>query len=293
MNCHVCNSENIAKIGKPDLTHIDKSFIRQEYFVMQCTKCEFYFIHPEIDFTDKEWMELYNKEYFGEMTKWHKNERVDSIKKRLDHLFKLNKKEEINFLDVGCGEGYALLDSYNREWNTFGFDISDNRIESVQNKKIEFTLGSIFNVKYPDNFFDIIYMDSVLEHVPNPLNYLIELNRIMKTNGVLYIGVPNENSLFNDVRKLINHFKNIDASIKLRPFEQPYHIVGYTQKTLKEISEQSNFHLVELVNFAARYEYKKYKRFSKSYIQHLLILPIDILARVIRREVYYEAILRK
>ena len=32
------------------------------------------------------------------------------------------------FLDIGCGEGYMLLNALGRGWNAYGIDIADNRI---------------------------------------------------------------------------------------------------------------------------------------------------------------------
>jgi ubiquinone/menaquinone biosynthesis C-methylase UbiE len=294
LTCQICNSNQIKVIGKPRINKTSAKFIRLEYSVVQCLQCSFYFVDPLIDFTIEEWRTLYGNEYFGDMTRWHKQERLTSISHRLNMLEEECENRITNFLDVGCGEGYVLIESINRHWNTFGFDISDNRISEARNSDIDFRLGDLFAVKYPDNFFDAAYMDSVLEHLLNPLAYLKELNRVIKKGGTLYVGVPNEDSLFNDFRRFINLIMNKkEISIKLRPFEAPYHVVGFNRNSIKKISKESNFQINKLVNFAAKYEYKKYKTFSSAYFIHLTFLPVDLAAAAIKKETYYEAVLKK
>jgi SAM-dependent methyltransferase len=294
LSCQICNSNQIKVIGKPRVKKISTKLMRLEYSVVQCCECSFYFVDPPIDFTNDEWRTLYGDEYFGEMTSWHKQERLTSIMNRLNMLEKENDNHIKNFLDVGCGEGYVLIESYKRRWKTFGFDISDNRIPEACNNKIDFRLGDLFSVEYPDNFFDAAYMDSVLEHLLNPLAYLKELNRIIKKGGTLYIGVPNEDSLFNDFRRFVNILLNRrELSIKLRPFEVPYHVVGFNSNSIKRISKESNFQINNLLNFASKYEYKKYKPFSRAYFIHLTLLPLDWIAAAINKEIYYEGVFKK
>ena len=45
-------------------------------------------------------------------------------------------------------------------------------------------------------------MDSVLEHIINPIEALNELKRILKPGGILFFIVPNEDSLINSFIKI-------------------------------------------------------------------------------------------
>ena len=292
--CVICNSQDYMIIGNPTLNHINKEIIRHNYKIAKCVQCDFYFVVPKLDLTINEWQSLYDAEYFFEMTPWHKRERSSNLKKRLHNLEKKCKNEIQRFLDVGCGEGYGIIEASSKGWETYAFDIVDNRIEDAKDKTFDFKLGNIFTANYPENYFDVAFMDSVLEHVVNPLDYLKELNRILKPNGVLYIGVPNEDSLFNLVRQVIYFLigkKHI--SIKTKPFKSPYHVVGFTKKSIRIIAKKSKFECIELTNFAARFEFNKYRINRKDFWIHFLLLPVDILAIPLRKEAYYEAIFKK
>lgn len=293
LKCKICGSKDIKKIGSPDTTYINASYLRHNYKVVQCNSCSFYFVNPEIDFSSVEWEELYSNNYFPEMTVWHVKDRLNDLNNRLSKLEKACSHEVKNFLDIGSGEGRALLNAKSRGWKAFGFDIYDHRIKVAKSSDIDFRQGDFFEMGYPDNFFDVIYMDSVLEHVLTPLNYLKEINRILKKGGTVYIGVPNEDSLFNDVRGLLKTSSKKDTTVKLRPFQEPFHIIGFNEKSIKKIAEEAQFRIFELRNFAARFEFRKHKFGSRGFLVHFLTLPIDLIAILLKREVYFEAILIK
>lgn len=48
----------------------------------------------------------------------------------------------------------------------------------------------IQDIKYPDNYFDLIYCSNVLEHVPDDKKAMDELYRVLKPNGTALILVP-------------------------------------------------------------------------------------------------------
>ena len=140
--------------------------------------------------------------YFGEKSNWYTKKRKLDSKERLNKAAGFTSNKIENFLDIGCGEGYSLIEAMSRGWNVYGLDITDHRIETAKASSIKFINSDLINSNLPSNFFDIIYIDSVLEHVYNPSDYLSEIKRILRKGGILYLGVPNEDSLFNDVRKI-------------------------------------------------------------------------------------------
>jgi SAM-dependent methyltransferase len=293
IKCPLCGSNADKTIGKPGISSQALEFIRNDYSVIQCSVCKYYFVSPTIDFTQDEWTKLYNSSYFAEMTGWHKNQRIVDIKSRFKKLKNFYNNNIEHFLDTGCGEGLGLIEASHLGWKSYGIDISDNRTGEAKSGDINFISGNLLEANLPDDFFDCIYMDSVLEHLIDPVTYLKELNRIMKKGGILYIGVPNEDSLFNDVKKILYRLKRNHISEKIKPFDSPYHVGGFNKTSLPVAAAKANFKIVELRNFAARFEYRKYSTSSKNFWMHLFMLPVDLLAILFRKEIYLEAYLKK
>jgi SAM-dependent methyltransferase len=291
--CPICSSENFVLIGNPLSSSKASKVIKKDYKVVKCHNCSFYYVNPIIEFTEDEWRYLYDKTYFGEKSEWYIKKRKLDSKERLEKAVKYNSNKVANFLDIGCGEGYSLIEAASRGWNVYGVDITDHRIEKARTRNIKFINSNLLNSNLPSDFFDIVYLDSVLEHVNNPVDYLFEIRRILKKGGILYLGVPNEDSLFNDVRKFFYKITKQNITEKIKPFQSPYHINGFNKTSLTFALNKAGFKIAELRNFATLVEFMKVKPFSKEFIQLLLLFPVYLLAVPLRREVYLEAYVQK
>lgn len=295
-NCPTCESNTFQVIGTPKPNSIAINFLRKDYKVVKCNQCLTYYVYPEIDFSDKEWAELYNSEYFSAQTKWLIDKRAKELNQRFDKAKSLmNEREKIHFLDIGCGEGKTLIEGLKRGWDVTGIDIVDNRINDAKVDKIKFISGKFLEKDFPQEYFDFIYLDSVLEHVLQPLEYLNKIKSLLKPKGILYIGVPNEDSLFNLVRKTM--FKitgQRTISEKLKPFDSPYHVVGFNYSSLKNLIDKSGFKIKLLRNFGRKFDFLSNPVNTKAFwIGLVFLLPIEFIGYVLRKDVYFEAYLTK
>jgi 2-polyprenyl-3-methyl-5-hydroxy-6-metoxy-1,4-benzoquinol methylase len=111
------------------------------------------------------------------------------------NLVNITKAKTVDsILDVGCGEGFTL--NRLRE-NKIGEKLEG--IEYLQaaidlGKKtypdIKITKGTIYDLPYKTNSFDLVLCTEVLEHLNKPQDALKELVRVSKK--YLVISVPNE-----------------------------------------------------------------------------------------------------
>lgn len=292
--CPICDQPKFKVIGFPRSEARVKKILRHNYRVVKCENCGFYYINPGIDFSESEWQILYDSDYFPELTQWHYIQRSKTRASRLNGFETFTSYRIDKFLDLGCGTGEMLIDARNRGWVPHGVDITDHRIGEAKDKSVIFFQGSIFDSRFPDDYFDCIYMDSVLEHVTEPIKYLNELNRILKKSGVLYIGIPNEDALFNSFKKFILKIigKKSESS-RLQPFVTPYHIGGFNYKSLYTAINLSKFKIIKFRNFAAKTDFLNYRLLSREFIKALLISMIYLLAVPLRKEIYFEVYLKK
>ena len=135
-------------------------------------------------------------------------------------------KENLKLLDVGCGSGQFLYEMKQLNLRPHGIEIGD--FDESEDLNIKNT--TLLNAKYKDNYFDLITMNHVLEHVHNPTQTLKEIHRILKVNGTFIIGIPNTNSL---TRKLFN--KNWLA------YDIPRHLFNYSDNLIIHLLEKHKF----------------------------------------------------
>lgn len=151
-------------------------------------------------------------------------------------------------LDIGCGLGFFVKKANDYpKWQTFGYEISKTAADFAANK---LKLANIFCGKaeeadFPKNYFDIITLWDVIEHIPHPDKMLTYISSILKDDGFLFIHTPNANiQLFKArLKKLIYGMKP-----EIHYLEAKDHINTYTAKSIFMILKRHNFQSVEFTH---------------------------------------------
>ena len=73
-----------------------------------------------------------------------------------------------------------------------GLDYSVSAIKYANSnfKDIDFITGNAYNPPYSKDYFDVVIVNNLWEHVPDPLHLLSKISTIIKTNGYLIISTP-------------------------------------------------------------------------------------------------------
>ncbi|WBX73693.1 class I SAM-dependent methyltransferase [Tenacibaculum pacificus] len=101
------------------------------------------------------------------------------------------KSEEKTILDVGAGTGDFLKVCKENNWKVSGVEPSEKARNFASKKNIELQEDIS---DYKGEQFDVISLWHVLEHIPNLIEYINQLKKLLKPNGVLIIAVPNYKS---------------------------------------------------------------------------------------------------
>ena len=93
-------------------------------------------------------------------------------------------------LDVGCGHSELLSDIFSRTEHTYGIDPDSNALEKNTNiKNIE--RAYVEKMPFEDNFFNVIVLAWVLEHLSDPSKAFGEIYRVLKPGGSVIFITPN------------------------------------------------------------------------------------------------------
>ena len=99
-------------------------------------------------------------------------------------------------LEAGCGVGAqtVTLAKNSPEAHITALDISDKSIVEAKNNiqkegisNVTFQQGDIFNLSFPVESFDYIFVCFVLEHLPNPIEALTVLKKYLKNGGIITV----------------------------------------------------------------------------------------------------------
>jgi len=104
-------------------------------------------------------------------------------------------------LDAGCGPGsFAYIRCPNLCIEAIDENLPLNLREFPKNT--HFVQGTLSNLPYEANSFDVVICNWVLEHVHSPEICLREIKRVLRPNGYLYVSIPNASGLEDRLYRL-------------------------------------------------------------------------------------------
>lgn len=146
----------------------------------------------------------------------------------LRHLFaygfaKDNISKNSFVLEVGCGEGYGTRLFSENVVKIIGLDVDKNTIASAQKKygseNCIFRLYDGLKIPYEDNIFDAVISFQVIEHIQDDKNFISEIYRVLKRNGIFILTTPN-------------------GTLRIKPGQRPwnrFHVREYYPNELEQV----------------------------------------------------------
>jgi len=98
-------------------------------------------------------------------------------------------------LEAGCGTGLVMSRLAEVASSVHGFDLSPGMVQRARARGLSVALGSVTQVPFRDESFDLVCSFKVLAHVPSITDALRELARVTKPGGMLALEFYNPWSL--------------------------------------------------------------------------------------------------
>lgn len=223
MECNLCGQNNTELL-----------WVKKGHNVVQCRNCALVYVDPRPN--QAEIKNLYNHDYYKDSEKETIIEGNLQRQRFRDQLKQIERyKDRARLLDIGCGVGYFLEIAENNGWETWGIEPSDLACSEARKKTKNIIQGNIEDAQYPENFFDVMTMWKLVEHLDNPLLTLKKIHRILKTNGMLVIETPNFAS--PEAKRLKEKWRHMNPSI---------HLYYFTPSTLSKLLKESGFSILKI-----------------------------------------------
>jgi len=299
-SCDLCGNTSFKFLfsGSDRIHHV-----KGKYSVFRCKKCWLAFLNPQPSM--KELEPHYGSDYYsmGEAkpsaiaklifdTYYLKN--GNPLLKLLFLPFKPLMIRTVPFvqggklLDVGCGAGNFLAQIKSRGMKLCGVEPGKFDKKFIKKHGLNIFQGTLEQAKYPKNYFDIITMNQVFEHLNNQKETLRELRRILKPGGTLVIAVPQRRCLnylifgkywqHIDIPRhlIVPSIKNMKSYVKE---------AGFKIKKIKYVESPSSF-LASLLywtnNFRKHPIYAANTNFMNNPLLFVLLMPYALLCNFLR-----------
>jgi len=179
-----------------------------------------------------------------------RNEADMAFKRRVQTIFEwLPPEETPRLLDCACGRGFYL--KYYRTVSAVslvGLELEAPILAKAQAHvgnlpDITLVQGNIYQLPFPDAYFDGVILSEILEHVDDDVRGLQEVYRVLKPGGVVAITVPNANYPFmwDPINKTLETLFNTKIRRGVLAGIWANHVRLYTLAQLREAVSAAGF----------------------------------------------------
>lgn len=192
-------------------------------------------------------------------------------------------KQTINLLDIGCGSWSYVLTHRpkNLEWH--GIDVVER--DNNGKKTIATKIGSVDNIPYPDNYFDIVLANQSMEHwYEYGVTFnagITEIGRVLKIGGKAHINVPIHfhghpyfvQGKLQQIKKQFTQFKIIRFQKKENNSKIPFY--GWKEKFHKEVVKNKESYMLDIIVEKTKKieQTTKQQQLNKQFKKRMLKLP--------------------
>lgn len=247
IKCAICKTDNSKLVYRANFTSIDfsqETFSARRipdkihYRIVHCNNCGLVYSNPIL--TPKEIEKLYrqSKYTYGK----YESDLNQTYGKYLQFLLTIYPKKQ-RLLEIGCGNGFFLKEAlklgFNKVW---GVEPGKAIVKKADSKIKKQIIVDVFKKgQFKSDYFDVICMFQVLDHLVDPNEALQECFRILKPGGCLLC---------------INH--DVDSlSAKILGEKSPIfdieHIYLYDKNTLSRIMLKNGFKIITVFDVANLY----------------------------------------
>ena len=198
--CKLCKSNNYRSVFKKHPC---------DWPVLICRSCGLVQVSPEpspdelVEIYGEDYMELYREKAGAYIPPDRNQKPTFLILSKLFNWLESNDFKEFEdslqgkgkMLDVGCGCGLTMRDFYLRGWDVEGIEVSKPAVDFLKSHGMKAECTTLEQYNPSDETYDLVTMNHVIEHVPDPMKLLKQIGKCLKPGGRLINITPNWLSL--------------------------------------------------------------------------------------------------
>ncbi|KRU31516.1 MerR family transcriptional regulator [Clostridium sporogenes] len=210
----------------------------------------------ELFSTNKEgWMPWFFKELKQELSRLSSNCQNYNKKINNENISELSnldlKQPNIKILELGCGDASLWNKNFNHipsNWDITLTDFSEGMLKDAKKNlrekksRFNFKIVNAESIPFEEESFDVVIANHMLYHVPNINKALKEINRVLKSEGILFASTVGKNHM-KEIREIISTFDIYNLTSESWEITDSFQL----ENGLKIVSEY--FNMVELKRY--------------------------------------------
>lgn len=167
--------------------------------LVRCKRCNLVFVNPIFD--EVHYHQIYSSETYqeivrdlGEASHEYRMSRFGVERVSIMRRYLSSEIPSPTYLDVGCSTGFVVEAAAKVGWRATGVDLNPSAVEFGKRRGLDLSLCSLFEAGFESEYFNVISLFEVLEHLPDPKKILEHTLSLLKPGGIIFIYVPNYDS---------------------------------------------------------------------------------------------------
>ncbi len=156
----------------------------------RCPECDFVYANPRLAHPEtynsennQKLLESYARKHFSGKNK-------AAFRSVLRQLAPYRK--EGHLLEIGCSVGGFLHEAKQLGWQPVGVEpVSEVAQYGIEHHQLDIRASILEEAELPENHFDVIYGNAVVEHLPSPTSVLQEAARVLRPGGAILLDTVN------------------------------------------------------------------------------------------------------
>jgi SAM-dependent methyltransferase len=229
--CNLCKVDDASVLFPAGVAQLNQ--------IVRCNRCGLMYANPRKD-ADVVQIESWDDNPNWNMAKEHPQRFEKETLQVRDYtttrsLLNRLHPDRGKLVEVGSSMGILLNEFKKDGWDVLGVEPDRNGCRYATNQLGVSTVNTILdNAALPDDSVDVLVMLHVIEHVPDPLQTLGEVFRVLKPGGHFVMETPRYDTL---MFKILGH--------RERSLGCDGHIYFFTTDSLRKLYEAAGFELVE------------------------------------------------
>ena len=171
-----------------------------------------------------------------------KPDRYSSHMKIINYIKSLNPEKTLKILDVGYSKGFIAknLKDYNFEFYGIEMDKEDAELAEKYYKDVKIINLDNDEAAYSKNFFDIIIMADLVEHLKDSLGSIRHFRQFLKKDGIMILSTANVANIYVRLKLLFGNFDYEERGIMDKT-----HLRFFTLKTFRKMTKEAGLRIIK------------------------------------------------
>ena len=255
--CPVCGSDDFTVVYEPWVAERDPAklygvaaSIQGTQRMVNCSQCSLMYENPRYP------AEVILQGYAASEDGGHDSQhdmRVGSFYRGLKRLAPQLPAQGARVLDIGSAGG-AFLEAAGRfGYDAWGMEPSGFRVSKGKERGLQIEQGVIESHSFAPATFDMVTLWDVIEHLPDPLDALRRISKLLKPGGILLLNFPDIDTW--QARLTGKHFWWIVAA----------HLTQFSPATITEICKRAGFRTFHFQRYWQSMEFGYLERLATTY----------------------------